>query len=117
MTTQGSPIPRCLNRSIKPCIEPSPARPDEFWIATGSSIVSPSRVLQVGFGSGIWIRFWTEFGARQIVGVDLTEVAVERLRMRHPQPTFLQADVGEPGLSVGGVFDFILRDERSAAYR
>jgi len=38
--------------------------------------------------------------------VDLTEVAVERLRMRHPQATFLQADVGEPGLSVGGVFDF-----------
>ena len=68
---------------------------------------SPSRVLDVGSGSGIWIRFWTEFGARQIVGVDLTEVAVERLRMRHPQATFLQADVGEPGLSVGGMFDFI----------
>ena len=68
---------------------------------------SPSRVLDVGSGSGIWIRFWTEFGARQIVGVDLTEVAVERLRMGHPQATFLPADVGEPGLSVGGMFDFI----------
>ena len=49
--------------------------------------------------------------------VDLTEVAVERLRMRHPQTTFLQADVGEPGLSVGGVFDFICAMSVPVAYR
>jgi len=73
------------------------------------SVASPRRWA----GSGIWIRFWTEFGARQIVGVDLTEVAVERLRMRHPQATFLQADVGESGLSRRGRVRFHLRDERS----
>jgi len=45
--------------------------------------------------------------------VDLTEVAVERLGMRHPQATFLQADVGESGLSRRGRVRFHLRDERS----
>jgi SAM-dependent methyltransferase len=68
---------------------------------------SPSRVLDVGSGSGVWIRFWTELGAREIVGLDLTEVAVERLRMRHPKATFAQADVGDTSLPVEGVFDLV----------
>jgi SAM-dependent methyltransferase len=42
----------------------------------------------------IWIDFWRKFGVKQIVGVDLSPIAVDRLRSRYPEHEFLQMDVG-----------------------
>ncbi len=53
-------------------------------------------VLDVGSGTGIWIDFWDRRGAREIVGIDITALAVERLRERHPEHRFVHADIGEP---------------------
>ena len=117
MTTQGSPYP-ALSESFNQALHRALTRETRRVLDRyGLLDRSPSRVLDVGFGSGIWIRFWTEFGARRSLAWNLTEVAVERLRMRHPQATFLQADVGESGLSRRGRVRFHLRDERSVAYR
>lgn len=50
-------------------------------------------VVDVGSGTGFYVDRWQRLGAA-VVGVDLTEVAVERLRARFPSTEFLQADIG-----------------------
>lgn len=57
--------------------------------------VIPRRVLDVGSGTGIWIDFWKRRGAHEIVGVDLTSTAVDRLRARFPEHEFRQLDIGD----------------------
>ena len=59
-------------------------------------VTRADRVLDVGSGTGIWIDFWRLRGARDVSGLDLTERAVERLRARHPDVSFAQADIAEP---------------------
>jgi SAM-dependent methyltransferase len=58
----------------------------------------PRRVLDIGSGTGIWIDFWRHRGAREIVGMDLTQSAVDRLRSRYPSLDILRGDIGEPGI-------------------
>ena len=53
------------------------------------------RVLEVGAGTGFYVDRWLRLGA-EVTGVDLTEVAVERLRERFPSARFLQANIGHP---------------------
>jgi ubiquinone/menaquinone biosynthesis C-methylase UbiE len=48
-----------------------------------AGVSRPDRVLEVGSGTGIWIDFWRERGAQEVAGVDLTNVAVERLTTRY----------------------------------
>lgn len=60
-----------------------------------AGVGAPARVLDVGSGTGIWIDFWRSRGAREIHGVDLTAVAVERLRERYPEHRFVRADIAD----------------------
>ncbi len=52
------------------------------------------RVLEVGSGTGFYVNRWLALGA-DVTGVDLTEVAVDRLRDRFPRARFVQANIGE----------------------
>src|ERR1051326_381948 len=52
-------------------------------------------VLDVGSGSGFYIRTWKEVGAANITGVDLTKVAVEDLKKEFPCERFFQCDIGD----------------------
>jgi len=61
-------------------------------------------VLDVGCGTGFWTEYYTSRGA-VYTGVDIAETSVRRLRERHPQATFLHADVGEA--DVPGSFDVV----------
>jgi SAM-dependent methyltransferase len=70
-----------------------------------ANLTAPRRVLDVGSGTGIWIDFWRGRGVQELVGVDLTQVAVENLRRRHPGVRFEQADAAD-ALPDGG-FDAI----------
>jgi SAM-dependent methyltransferase len=65
----------------------------------------PERVLDVGAGTGAWIDFWSRLGAREIVGVDLTETAVTRLSAHYPQHRFVRADISGADLPVDPPFD------------
>lgn len=71
------------------------------------AISAPGRVLDIGSGTGIWVEFWRGTGAREIVGVDLTDAAVAGLRDRFPTDSFVQADVGAETLPVTGSFDVV----------
>src|ERR1041385_9088689 len=65
-------------------------------------------VLDVGSGSGFYIQQWKAFGAKKLVGLDLTTAAVEHLRGEFPDVTFHKADIGEDcELPAKGPFDII----------
>jgi len=55
-------------------------------------------VLDVGCGTGFWASEYSKLGIRSYTGMDVTAVAVERLRERFPDPlyTFIRADIAEP---------------------
>lgn len=51
------------------------------------------RVLDIGSGTGFYVDRWVKLGA-DVTGVDLTEVAVVRLAVTHPDCRFIKADIG-----------------------
>lgn len=66
-----------------------------------------ARILDIGAGSGYWIEFWRSRGALDVVGLDLTEVAVRRLRGAFPGHEFHRQDIGERLKADLGRFDLI----------
>jgi SAM-dependent methyltransferase len=66
-----------------------------------------ARVLDVGSGAGLWIEFWRRLGVRDLVGIELTERATERLRERFPGVRFEQADASATLPEDLGTFDLI----------
>jgi SAM-dependent methyltransferase len=75
-------------------------------------------VLDVGSGSGRWIRFFLEnFQPKSIQGLDYTQASVDLLRRwfaagyggggRTTQLAFDRADITQPGLDLGRKFDLI----------
>lgn len=70
------------------------------------------RVLDVGSGSGRWVRFFLErYKPTLLMGVDFSEASVALLKRWHESDTtpleFRQADITKPGLDLGGAFDLI----------
>ncbi len=53
------------------------------------------KVLDVGAGTGFYVDRWLRLGTA-VTGVDLTDVAVGKLRQTFPSARFLQADIGQP---------------------
>lgn len=67
-----------------------------------------ARVLDVGSGTGHYVREWLRAGVSGVTGSDLTEVAVARLSREFPQVRFVRMDVGAPALPEGlGTFDVV----------
>jgi SAM-dependent methyltransferase len=79
----------------------------ELLEARGAGSLRGRRVLDVGSGSGFWLDTWASLGAEDLTGVELTDVATDRLRARHPPVAVVRADVSDPELSIAGDFDFI----------
>jgi len=76
--------------------------------------VSDGRVLDVGSGSGRWIRFFLErFKPARIVGTDFTQASVDLLTRWHApmveakQVEFRTADITQEKLALGEAFDVI----------
>jgi SAM-dependent methyltransferase len=63
---------------------------------------SDARILDVGCGTGFYVRQWLELGAAQVEGLDFSATAIERLRRTLPGATFRQADLGRPGMVQDG---------------
>lgn len=75
--------------------------------------VDGGSVLDVGAGSGRWVRYFLErFTPASIVGIDFTQASVDLLRRRYvdrPGTTvrFQQADLTDPSLDLGQQFDLL----------
>jgi len=84
-----------------------------------------AQVLDVGSGTGFYVREWLALGAGTVVASDLTAVASARLAERYPSVEVHRLDIGEgPGPLEGRQFDaisafdvlyHIVDDERYAA--
>ena len=65
-------------------------------------------VLDVGSGTGFYVRKWQELGVRRITATDLTDVAVEKLGRRFPAAQCRVLDVtAEPPADLVGRFDAV----------
>lgn len=56
---------------------------------------SSINVLDVGCGTGFYIDRWKDFGVRSIVGVDITQVAIENLQKNYPDIEFYRMDISD----------------------
>ncbi|MHC4217268.1 MAG: class I SAM-dependent methyltransferase [Planctomycetota bacterium] len=70
------------------------------------------RVLDVGSGSGRWVRFFRErYEPKLLMGIDYSESSVALLKRWHASDKttleFRHADITRPGLDLGGEFDLI----------
>ncbi len=65
------------------------------------------RVLDVGSGTGFYIRFFKEADAGQVVGIDITRASVEYLQRIFPDCSFHICDIGSKRIPVAGPFDVI----------
>ncbi len=82
----------------------------ERLIADLNIKVEGGRVLDVGSGSGRWIRFFLErYRPRALTGIDYSEASVELLETWHSQSRaqFRLADITDPQLDLEGEFDLI----------
>jgi SAM-dependent methyltransferase len=52
-------------------------------------------ILDIGSGTGFYLDRWRELGFRNISGSDVSEMAVERLRERHPSFDITRLDIGD----------------------
>lgn len=51
--------------------------------------------LDIGAGTGFYVDCWKKLGVRSVAGIDLTDVAVSRLRKRYPHSAFYNIDIGK----------------------
>ena len=65
------------------------------------------RVLDVGSGTGFYVRQWGRLGAGEVTGCDVTEAAVQRLRSRFPEHRFVREDAADLDSLAAGSFDLV----------
>jgi SAM-dependent methyltransferase len=64
--------------------------------------------LDIGAGTGFYIDRWKELGVRSVAGIDLTDVAVNRLKEHYPECSFYKMDIGgDTGESERCRFDIV----------
>ena len=54
-----------------------------------------AKVVDIGSGTGFYIRNWVDAGVSDLTGCDITQVAVDQLSQNYPGVAFRQADIGD----------------------
>lgn len=58
-----------------------------------------TRVLDIGSGTGVYVKEWLRWGAKEVTGSDITQIVVDRLSGLFPANHFLKMDIGDPELN------------------
>jgi 2-polyprenyl-3-methyl-5-hydroxy-6-metoxy-1,4-benzoquinol methylase len=71
--------------------------------------LSGADVLDIGSGTGFWLDEWRFQGAKSLTAVDITEVAVQRLRLKFEDVRILRIDISDSEVQeqLGTKFDVI----------
>lgn len=69
--------------------------------------VKGARVLDIGSGTGFFVEYYLNNGARSVVGVDITEVSVELLSKKFPGQHFYRLDITKGQYLITDKFDII----------
>ena len=64
-------------------------------------------MLELGPGTGFYVRLWSRLGVRDLTGIDIAAPAVSRLRRRFPAYAFLTGDIGRPLAVPPAAFDVV----------
>lgn len=77
--------------------------------AAGIRDLAHAYVLDVGAGTGAWLRFWQRQGARWLAGCDFSTVSVAALATQFPSETIHQWDITSDVLNVlpAGAYDIV----------
>ncbi len=57
-----------------------------------------AKILDIGCGSGFYVDFWQQKGARVLTGLDITAKSAGELTNRYPKFSFYEADITSPTL-------------------
>ena len=71
------------------------------------SLSREASVLDVGSGTGVYLRLWKELGALRISGCDITETAVARLGEELPDVDLFRMDISEGHTKLNGTYDAV----------
>jgi 2-polyprenyl-3-methyl-5-hydroxy-6-metoxy-1,4-benzoquinol methylase len=63
-------------------------------------------ILDIGSGTGIWLKYWHQHGASHVVGLDFTQTSVNKLRTQFPNDLIVQADVSVAPLPLPDTMHF-----------
>lgn len=55
-------------------------------------------VCDMGCGIGFFVDFYKLYGAKDIVGVDVTRISIENLKVKYPEYFFIEQDISSPFL-------------------
>ncbi len=69
--------------------------------------LSGKAVLDIGSGTGFYLRCWKDQGAANITGTDITDTAVERLKESMPSSTLFRMDITEGDARTVGMYDAV----------
>ena len=69
--------------------------------------VSAAHVLDVGSGTGEYIRTWQSLGVASVCASDLTDAAVSGLRAEWPSISLLRVDIADPGVEWERAYDAV----------
>ena len=64
-------------------------------------------VLEVGCGTGYFIEYWLNRKAHPVVGIDIAETSIKKLKEAFPKAEFYLVDLSEPDLNLDERFDYI----------
>jgi len=64
-------------------------------------------VLDIGCGTGYFVKYWQSKKANHVAGLDITEVSINRLKTAMPDIKFYLADLSDPGLRLDEKYDII----------
>ena len=55
--------------------------------------ISNKTICDIGCGTGFFVEFYKQLGAKEIVGIDITNVSIENLKLKYPEYNFIRGDV------------------------
>jgi SAM-dependent methyltransferase len=79
----------------------------ELLLSRHHICLAGKQVLDVGSGTGFYVRFFQEAGAAHTVGLDVAKTSVDYLRSAFPKGEFHICDIGSHDLPVSGPFNLV----------